>query len=598
MSVLDLQQLLSTLLARLGNAIDARSDLRADREAAFREFFGTREADDAARGRFLEWYLFERRSPAVGDAPAFVMISESAARTLPVEARDLLDELAASRFSIFAFRPGSGESAVFDLLSSAAFEIDESQSEGLRMEAGSDGLIVGRLYPTGRLTYVLGPYGFVVTGEVAAALRRDLAHTAGRNGRLSQREMEWLLFGGPVESPVANARVAAAGATPGQLGPVSAGEGEDIPLERLEAEVESWLRHASVDGLGLDEVRERLERAESLSAGVAPILDEVAFESEVDLDAGRRLLPAYYRALAKAGRQPLHNQRRPEHPRDELRSKSAEPCPCGSGMRYEACCLPKDALARFEAGRAKGDRVDDLVKNLAAAMGVEVDDDAEDLGMPPDAIPPALGPLVEEYLWETDKLGQPRTEDAKRTLVDFALSVDQGPGAPGEVSAVLPAHIERFLSYDVYRKAEAPTTGDLRRHTMAIREFADWLRDEQGADWTEARTLLAAADSGESDRIAAANALLQRSGIEKGNRAFCIVSLRSDGAQFDVTADVVGDTPARGHFRLAAPLGSHLKAGDCLLFEVDAAAGADASLSAQLLRVFPAAAKPYLHVQK
>ncbi|MFN0208044.1 MAG: SEC-C domain-containing protein [Planctomycetota bacterium] len=591
MSVLDLQQLLSSLLARLRAAIDSDADLAADRDTALSEFFGIREPDATSLGRFYEWYLFERRSPLTGEAPPFVVLLDRVESTLPFETRDLLDELGASRFSIYEYSSGEEELTIHDLISDAMYPIEDYQFLELKESLDDTSLVIGRLYPTGKGSYLFGPFGFVVKGEVATALRRDVANTSGRHGRLSQREMEWLLFGGPADPRPADAEL-----TKAKIPTLPIPPDEFEPLERLEAEVESWLRTAAVEGLDFDEVKGRLEAAESSAEEVILILNEIAFETDVDLETGRRILPAYALALrnAKKKREGA-NAMNPRIVKDELRAKSDELCNCGSGEVYGNCCLPKDAIARFDAGRANGEQLNDLFQHLAAAMGVEDDDEDDDSPSVEISQLPPIAPMVEEYLWESSQSGKTNDPADAALLEAFARSIDEGPGAPGDAAGVRPEHLQRFFAKDRYCQLNAPGAGAISLDAAALRQFAIWLRDEHGIDWISSLQQINEESLADADRLAAANELLAEPNVELWNRAFVIVGIHAGDINYEVTVEPVDESKVRGRLELAAKFGTHLRAGDCLLFESEPASKEGSSLSARLLRVLPKGARPYLH---
>ncbi|HKE00186.1 MAG TPA: hypothetical protein VKE69_04195 [Planctomycetota bacterium] len=543
--MIDPPLVLTHLVGRLLEAADADPALRADREAAWREFLAGRPEDDAMRARFDEWWLFERRSPRLGDAPPWVALGERLLPTLSPAESDLLDELGGSAFGVFELTPRENGVDARDLLSGRSFELEASIDD----PADGDRLVVGRLFPTGRGTYVPSAASLLAGGAVASALRSDLGGQRERGARLSQREIEMVLF------------------------PPS-GEPSYEPIERLEADIERWLGASGWKETDLDAIRRRFLEAETVGEAVDPLLAEAAFDSDVDLEVGRRLLPAYFAAL-KVRRAP--SSALASH--DELRARASERCACASGRAYGDCCLARDAVARFEAGRQQGESLDGLIAGLEAAMGVDADDDeSEDVAEP--AVPP-LRPLVDEYLWERAATGREVPAAERGTLESFARSVEEGPGAPENVESVAPAHFDRFLSFERYRGDAAPPSGALGGDVEALERFAQWLRDEQSTDWGPALAPIAARSRDAAERLAAANATCSGRPLTTADRPWMITLVSGDHMELDP----IGGAGDRR--RAAAPpeLTAHLRAGDCIV---------GSPPEGRYARIFPPGAAPFL----
>ena len=115
-------------------------------------------------------------------------------------------------------------------------------------------------------------------------------------------------------------------------------------------------------------------------------------------------------------------------------------------------------------------------------MGVDADGDEDD-GDESLSPPAAIAPMVEEYLWECERLGAPRSERDAGFLRALASSLDGGPGAPAELADVLPLHWERFVSFDRYRQDVPPSEETIASDLDVAAAFATWVRDEQGVDW-------------------------------------------------------------------------------------------------------------------
>lgn len=605
--MIDLQQTLAGLLEQLALACEKHSGLAADREAARAQFHRGAieqgiEPDSRAEARFYEWYLFEHRSPRIGDGNVYIMVAPRVAADAATESLDLLDEMGANRFCIFEPSPEDGEDAVRDISTQAVFHVHEGEATDLMTSLADGSVGVGRLYPTGAGTYLLSPAGFVASGHVAKALRTDLGEVSGRQGKLSQREMEWLLFGGHMAAggPAAAENAERMPEPAAQRGLTDVVQPE--PLERLEAEVDAFLRDVHIEGLSLDEIRERFESAPTAADAVNPLMEEIAFESDADLEPGRRILPAYYFALHqhKAGNKPARPGGVSRMTTDELQQKAGAPCRCGSGNAYGECCLPKDAIARFDAGRARGEELNGLIQSLANAMGIEsLDADApigeEEEPPPSDRVDPVMAPMVEEYLWEMQQLAKPVKESDEQSLRRFATSIDTGAGAPEDPSGVLREHLDRYFSLDCYQSAAPPQRAAMARETEALGRFAEWLRDEQGFDIVELLREATEAAMASSERLGAANQLLGAPDVAGWNQSFRITGLSKIRDQYELVVEPLSDPEVRGRMQIRAPLGDLLKVGDCLLTAADPEEGGQ--VGARLLRVLPAAASPYIQAR-
>lgn len=599
-SVINLQESLLRAIARLMAEVAKSPPLAAERDAARAEFFGDREPDATGKARFEEWFLFERRSPRLGEVPPILSLASAIEGELAPDGRDLLDESGANQYGVFEREEREGETlgAIRDLLSGRVLTLEPEEAEALQGGLDERCVLVGRLFPSGRGTYFFGRGAMAVGGEIAEALRGDLARReVDRKARLSQIQMERLLF-----SPDG------AAAAPEPTDPTPREGTEHVEI--LEAEIAQWLRDARLEGFDLDEIRERFRRAEAMREAIEPLLDEVAFESEADLEVGRRLLPAYYRALrANATAVSGASNRATGSAPDALRARAESPCPCRSGRAYGDCCLPKDALARFEAGRARGESLDQLIGDLEAAMGIEGEDEDDQEWGGADA--PPLGPMVDEYLWECERLGEARGSEEAAFLRALARSVDAADGAPGDLSQVVGAHFERFLFFDRYREAAAPRPGSAARDLDSLLRFANWVRDEQGVDWNEMLAPLCAREANSGARLAPLNEALGTSDVRGWKGVFAVTRLARRGAVCEVELESVGLPVVRASVDLSEDVARHLEPGDCIVVSEGAESlqrgerkpgraesHTERRVEARLLRVLPAGARPFLSAKE
>jgi hypothetical protein len=259
---LDALRLQSALQALAARAVSDHR-LLAELQRARREFFGgdAAPAPVAREQRFLEWFLLERESLALAAVPAQVL-------DLAGDEEALLGSCAGV-WSIESVQGHTAEARdlqdddVLDLLAPAD-----------ALQPGD--LMVGRIYsfdgagrPGGRAGWQ--PSAAVAIhrpgSALAAAFQRDLARLA-LDRRLSQAELEHLLL--RRQRPVSAAPVTR-------------------PVEHIEAELDAVLHAGGAQGLAPAISRE-LAAAERPGAVAGPLLDQLAFDTDVDLDRARRLL--------------------------------------------------------------------------------------------------------------------------------------------------------------------------------------------------------------------------------------------------------------------------------------------------------------------
>jgi len=573
-------ELLTDLLLKLLQSADEVPEWARDRDQAIAEFLGGREAEPGAVARAQEWYLFERRSPRLGDVPPLVLLGERLEGSLEPPAQELLEEMGSSLYSVFEMIEGDAERAVVrDLLTGRQCDV-EGDLEGAR-EPGS--LLVGRLFPDRSGRYVVSPASLVLTGDVASAVRMDLeaAASTARHGHLSQRLMEATLFG------------------VGASDPHEAQAEEEVTveaLEPLEAEVAQWLSTAGIGpqgdrGIDLEDVRALFESAATLGEAVGPILDAVAFESDADLEIGRRLLPAYYAALHAKGRP--RKASAGKRSQSSPSSPASQSCPCGSGLDYSSCCRAKDALAQFDAGRARGEDLDSLIRGLEDAMGIDHEEEVEEeWDMERATRPqrseyedPPIAPLVTEYLWEKQQMGRPADDTEADSLLALAQSVDTGPGAPADAGGVLREHLERFLAVERFLRAAPPAPGALEKDLTALDEFSQWLLAEQDIDWRSLVKSCAEGTVSQAERLAQMHAGAQAQTAEALATAPRF-RVQQVGANRALVESTISGEPVRS-VSLSPEQGALLRTGDCLLL-------GGRGESARILRVLPGTAWPYL----
>lgn len=387
--------------------------LLAELQRAQRQFGEAALATAAGECRFAEWFVLERDSEVLGAVPA----------NLPAyaEACSVFDGSLASAFAVTSLTPTGA--LVRDLQDDAILE--------LRVPAGSlqpHDLLVGRLFATvgGWLPSVAAGV-FRPGTAIGAAFHADVARLE-LDRRLQQVELEHLLLRRPdqVPSPTAATR------------PVA------THPERLEAELDQLLlKGGSRDSATA--ISAALAAASRPGAVITPLLESLAFDTQVDLDAARRLLLELWHAL---------------HPDGEAAS---EPPTAPPGLS-----LGEQLVHRLEAGLAAQQDPEELFADLERMAGIDDDDHEADTGIDPGG---DLGPLVQEFLWET---GADPDSAIARTLQTLVQLQENAALPRPDLEQVTAQDLERLLLH-LYlgagpRERHAAVT---TAHTQ-LQEFYAW----------------------------------------------------------------------------------------------------------------------------
>ncbi len=355
---------------------------------ARREFFGTEVpvggADAAAEQRFLEWFLLERESDTLGAVPAETGAGE-----------EMLDTLADSWCGVFSvMHVAPRRATLLDLQDDKPCDLS---LDGNPLRAGD--LVVGRILPGEGVNRLAASAAVFRPGEaLATAFRRDLARLA-LDRRLTQQELERLLLG-PRDARAAAAD-AATGAEPRAVDPAA----PEVPLEHLEADLEALLQEAGSD-LRAADISMQLADLDRPGRVIGPLLEQLAFESNVDLERIRRLLHEIWQAHAA-------------HRTSEEGDQGAVPV-------EDTGALGAQLAQRLEEGLSRHRDVNELFAELGRMAGMdpsELDDEEDqeeftELGSQERGAWGNLEPLVEEFLWE-QQVGEGPVQRTLRLWVEL-----------------------------------------------------------------------------------------------------------------------------------------------------------------------------------
>jgi hypothetical protein len=383
------------------------------------EFFpGVVASDPGSRAvaRHLEWFLLERVSPPLGGVPVEELGYD--------EDLDLAHTLRRSLVGVFEITSLAEDGTwLRDLAGFGEYPVaDMSATEVLAV----GDVIFGRLFPLGDGSYHLSPTaGHYRDDDLRMALRFDLERARERGGskvlRLGQADLETLFWAsGPQEV------------------------GAD-PLEEAR-------NHLRAGGLGEEDVRNILDRlgaqpfdAATLVAGVGDvvgdILDELAFDADLDLGEMRRLLLAAWRHLRACGKDTGRRARD-----RELTGKDAD----GAGNDR--------SVPWVEPG---------TVLDAEAAL--------ESMTPAPD-FPGVVGALVEEFIWETSHdMGDEAAEryGILRMLGRFGSDI-------GVAENLTARDLLRFCALWIPEHDEVRNGDEGRQLLSALGRFCRWCEEEQG----------------------------------------------------------------------------------------------------------------------
>ncbi len=430
------------LFERLERELLQHPVLGAEFEASRAEFLGAPpmgDLDAGARRRHLEWYLLERTDARGPEIALERVVRDCLADDEPAAAA--LDSLRTSHvgfLEVTDVRPDAG-AWLRDLGGRGEFPVVDARAAAVL--APGD-LVAGRLYPVTDGGYLISRAAAIHrNAELLAALQADFererAHQRGvlRVSQLQIERMIWLRAAEPTQDPVGGLRALLH----------SAG----ISDER----VSLWIQE--LEAAPFDEDR-LVHGAQDV---MASILDRLAFETDLDLEAARRALLHAWAHLS--GRGPGSGP--------SLQPKAR---PDGESPARDVA----GALARFEERRRQGVPIASILDELERDLALDGagDEDGDD-GRSPD-FPGVVGAMVEEFLWET---GARENEAAARRHHSL-----RGLGRSAQSVGVFEdLAVRDLLAYAAWWLPElGQLTGadDARQRIASLGAFCRWAEEAHG----------------------------------------------------------------------------------------------------------------------
>jgi hypothetical protein len=440
------------------------------------EEVGTDERSGHRARRLFEWFLFERDAECIGGLPVDALLEcwwEEADEDL----RALRSAYTESITGIFEILEGpvEGVLAARDLAGLTRLELIQPRGPASLLPGD---LIVGRLFPVEGDLYLASPACQLFrSAELLAALIRDLNELRESRSRavmrLSQVELERMFWG--------HTRVAGADSPQGHLGssgpkdPVGELQ-EFLAQEGISEEViQSWCR-----GLARSP-----QDAETLVCGVddlvGQILDQLAFQTEMDLGRARALLLAAWPVL------------------------SAPDAGDATEDEVTGAVDISASLAEFDRDRAAGIDLETSFRELTRRLGLEDDDGDEDKEAPD--FPGVVGAMIEEFLWETEQTLGPELRAEHEVLRLFGtysanVGVFENLGHRDVLS---------FACFWIPESRQLKSGVEAKNLAAAMLEFTSWAASTQGVELLEEDLPECLAALQESlPRAVVANSLVER----------------------------------------------------------------------------------------
>lgn len=504
---------------------------RPELEAEFRRSIGTffhgtpgggapHELLLAAR-RHMEWFALEHPSPTLDGTPVQAVGEAWLERTEPEAvgreelARCLRDSISGV-FEVTGVQAGEG-AWLRDLAGYGEYPVAEAAGAEV-LESGD--LIVGRLFPLGDGAFhVSRAAGFYRNPALRAALVRDLDEARELRGgkvlHVAQADLEAMFWRGREGR-----------------GEESEGGGEP------EAELRELLARGGVGEQRTDAILARLASipfdpsrlVHGSGDALGEILDELAFDTEVDLEGARRLLVRVWSRSARV----------------------LGPAGGGSAKDGDGGVDARAALEAFERGRRAGADLETLFRALEEDLELEPGSDEEDHPAPD--FPGVVGAMVEEFLWETglnEGEDVARRREVLRPLGRFGASI----GTFDNLSA---RDLLQFTSFWLLEERVLESGAQARDLVEALRAFCGWA--EEAHELPLLRDFESTLDGLEQSlpRVVEANRSLGRAARDPGDTGELLTFLGEHGG----LASVRDGSGLEHRVRVRGPWLDHVEQGD------------------------------------
>jgi len=413
------------------------SQVPEDFESALRQ-------GSASCGRFREWFLLERHSPALMGTPIDRLIDPW--RASEEGFQEIVEPMLQASFTgILEVREVlAGQGAwLRDISGFGEYALADPNSSN-HLEPGD--LLVGRLYPLpGSVHLASGHAAWFRSPELRTALERDLgkARESRRSIiRIGAPQLEVMFFAPKI--------------------PAGQGAAErTAPPDLSEAvnEARTYLAQAGLESDVVQSIFLAMREAPmapdqiltSPSDPVGRALELLAFETDLDLSQARALLTRAWQALSIQA----------------LLPKTARKAQAQESLDV------REAVERFAQARAGGGDLDMLLANLERDLGLPGSSDlvADEEDLPAPDFPGVVGAMVEEFLWDAERMGTPVARYALEPFAQFAAKF-------GLFEELGQRDILSFATFWVLERGVLQDARQAEETLLALEAFCRWAEQE------------------------------------------------------------------------------------------------------------------------
>ena len=449
--------------------------------------------------RHVEWFVLERISRTLRGSPVELLLPAWRTRSSedPEREEHALLNCFTGIFVVTGLQDTSGM-WLRDIVGFGEYLVSDPEGAGHRREGD---MIVGRLFPTGdELHHLSRAAAFFRDDTLREAVTRDIetlreARGHGRVFHVSQLELERMFFAGERAT------------------------GSNDPLADPIGRARELLIASGVGEWRIDELFATLARApfdtELLVHGagdeLAEILDELAFDTDIDLLDARRIFALAWERLAS--------------PTED--AEAAEDLGVGAEDTRAAADDTRAAVEAFEQGRrARGD-LGALIANLASDLELGPVDDPDEEDSPAPDFPGVVGAMVEEFLWE---VGAERGADERARLAPLS-KLGRFAREIGNFESFGAPDLLRFTTFWLHEERELVSEEEARALVDALQGFCTWAEEAHGVPLHAefGPTLATLRES--LPPIAAANDLIPRPAKDEVGELFEVRDELPDGAR-------------------------------------------------------------------
>ena len=189
-------------------------------------------------------------------------------------------------------------------------------------------------------------------------------------------------------------------------------------VAELEAQLDALFKAHAITAPTAHDVSQAMSQTDKAGAVIGPLMDQLAFDTNIDLDQLRALLLDIWNARTA-------DKHRADQPHGEPIAEVPEQATPGQTDLAEG--LGAALARRIEEGRAKNEDMESVFKDVAELLGEDIDEELVDDDSPTeveadedaDKVVPFDGdlePLIQEFMWETECGGGHEEEVLGRLL--------------------------------------------------------------------------------------------------------------------------------------------------------------------------------------